>query len=265
MLASPPIDFHVTDTYFVVAHFHHVLFGTIVFSTFAGIYFWFPKMTGGLLDERLSKLHFWLTFIAFPTTFPVQHWLGDEGMPRRYAPPTGSPHSTSSLTIGAFILALSMLPFMWNVFKRLALRRTRHRRRIPGVTATHWSGPPAARRGGTTSPHCPASAPSARPSNCTTHTWWSRCARGPHRPQPPRCTADAIQEWQLFLRRISPSVSSRTGRSAPTISTAIPACVPVTAAKALMETFGCDGQRGSSPDVDLADVISLFGHNVAET
>jgi cytochrome c/quinol oxidase subunit I len=90
MLASPPINFHVTDTYFVIAHFHHVLFGTIVFSTYAGIYLWFPKMTGGLLDEQLGKLHFWLTFIAFHTTFLVQHWLGDEGMPRRYAdyPPT---------------------------------------------------------------------------------------------------------------------------------------------------------------------------------
>ena len=59
LLASPPLDFHVTDSYFVVAHFHYVLFGTIVFATFSGIYFWFPKMTGRLLDERLGKLHFW--------------------------------------------------------------------------------------------------------------------------------------------------------------------------------------------------------------
>ena len=69
----------------MVAHFHYVLFGTIVFATYAGIYFWFPKMTGRMLDERLGKLHFWLTFIGFHTTFLVQHWLGDEGMPRRYA------------------------------------------------------------------------------------------------------------------------------------------------------------------------------------
>ncbi|HEY7054242.1 MAG TPA: cbb3-type cytochrome c oxidase subunit I, partial [Mycobacterium sp.] len=68
MLASPPIDFHVTDTYFLVAHFHYVLFGTIVFASFAGIYFWFPKMTGRLLNERLGKLHFWLTLIGFHTT-----------------------------------------------------------------------------------------------------------------------------------------------------------------------------------------------------
>ncbi len=85
LLASPPIDFHVTDTYFVVAHFHYVLFGTIVFATYGGIYFWFPKFTGRLLDERLGKLHFWLTLIGFHTTFLVQHWLGTEGMPRRYA------------------------------------------------------------------------------------------------------------------------------------------------------------------------------------
>ena len=77
LLASPPLDFHVTDTYFVVAHFHYVLFGSIVFATFAGIYFWFPKMTGRMLDERLGKLHFWLTFIGFHTTFLVQHWVGD--------------------------------------------------------------------------------------------------------------------------------------------------------------------------------------------
>ncbi|MGH3950781.1 MAG: cytochrome c oxidase subunit I, partial [Pseudonocardiaceae bacterium] len=85
LLAAPVLDFHITDSYFVVAHFHYVLFGTIVFATFAGIYFWFPKITGRMLDEPLGKLHFWLTFIGFHTTFLVQHWLGNEGMPRRYA------------------------------------------------------------------------------------------------------------------------------------------------------------------------------------
>ena len=120
MLASPPIDFHVTDTYFLVAHFHYVLFGTIVFATYAGIYFWFPKMTGRLLDERLGKLHFWLTFIGFHTTFLVQHWLGNEGMPRRYAdylPADGFTTLNIVSTIGAFTLGASMLPFVWNIFK----------------------------------------------------------------------------------------------------------------------------------------------------
>ena len=85
ILASPPLDFHVSDSYFVVAHFHYVVFGTVVFAMFAGFYFWWPKMTGKMLDERLGKIHFWLLFVGFHTTFLVQHWLGVEGMPRRYA------------------------------------------------------------------------------------------------------------------------------------------------------------------------------------
>ncbi|UVO11283.1 cytochrome c oxidase subunit I [Mycobacterium sp. SVM_VP21] len=120
MLASPSLDFHVHDTYFVVAHFHYVLFGTIVFATFAGIYLWFPKMTGRLLDERLGKLHFWLTLIGFHTTFLVQHWLGAAGMPRRYAdylPTDGFQPLNVVATVGAFILGASMLPFVWNVFR----------------------------------------------------------------------------------------------------------------------------------------------------
>ncbi|NGP04212.1 cytochrome c oxidase subunit I [Rhodococcus sp. 14C212] len=120
VLASPPLDFHVHDSYFVVAHFHYVLFGTIVFATYAGIYFWFPKMTGRLMDERLGKWHFWLTFVGFHTTFLVQHWLGNEGMPRRYAdylPSDGFTTLNTISTIGAFTLGVSTLPFLWNVFK----------------------------------------------------------------------------------------------------------------------------------------------------
>ncbi|MEB3365868.1 aa3-type cytochrome oxidase subunit I [Saccharopolyspora mangrovi] len=120
LLAMPPVDFHVSDTYFVVAHFHYVLYGTIVFATFAGIYFWFPKMTGRMMDERLGKLHFWLTFIGFHGTFLVQHWLGNEGMPRRYADYLESDGFTTLNTIstvGAFILGASMLPFLYNIFK----------------------------------------------------------------------------------------------------------------------------------------------------
>ena len=120
ILASPPLDFHVNDSYFVVAHFHYVLFGTIVFATFAGIYFWFPKMTGRMLDEGLGKWHFWTTFIGFHTTFLIQHWLGDMGMPRRYADYLSSDGFTTLntiSTIGAFILGASTLPFIWNVVK----------------------------------------------------------------------------------------------------------------------------------------------------
>ena len=136
LLAAPPLDFHVSDTYFVVAHFHYVLFGTIVFATYAGIYFWFPKMTGRMLDETLGKVHFWLTFIGFHTTFLVQHWLGNEGMPRRYAdylPTDGFTTLNTISTIGAFILGASTLPFLWNVFKQLPLRPGGHRGRPVGL------------------------------------------------------------------------------------------------------------------------------------
>jgi cytochrome c oxidase subunit 1 len=120
LLAAPPIDFHVTDTYFVVGHFHYVLFGTIVFATFGGIYFWFPKITGRMLNEPLGKLHFWTTLIGFHLTFLVHHWLGAEGMPRRYADYLSSDGFTTLnvlSTVGAFLLGLSMLPFLWNVFR----------------------------------------------------------------------------------------------------------------------------------------------------
>ncbi|MFC0534185.1 aa3-type cytochrome oxidase subunit I [Phytohabitans kaempferiae] len=127
LLASPPLDFQTTDSYFVVAHFHYVLFGTIVFAAFAGVYFWFPKMTGRMLDERLGKVHFWTMFVGFHITFLVQHWLGNEGMPRRYADYHQSdgftPLNTVS-TIGSFVLGASTLFFMYNVWKSLRYGET---------------------------------------------------------------------------------------------------------------------------------------------
>ncbi len=120
ILASPPLDFQVSDSYFVVAHFHYVVFGTVVFAMFGGFYFWWPKITGRMLDERLGKLHFWLLFIGFHTTFLVQHWLGVEGMARRYAdyrPQDGFTTLNEVSTIGAFILGFSTLPFLYNVWK----------------------------------------------------------------------------------------------------------------------------------------------------
>jgi cytochrome c oxidase subunit 1 len=120
ILASPALDFHVSDTYFVVAHFHYTVFGTVVFAMFAGYYFWWPKLTGRMLDERLGKIHFWMLFIGFHTTFLIQHWLGIEGMARRYAdylPEEGFQLANDISSLGALILGLSMIPFFWNVWK----------------------------------------------------------------------------------------------------------------------------------------------------
>ena len=120
ILASPALDFHVSDTYFVVAHFHYTVFGTVVFAMFSGYYFWWPKLTGRMLDEKLGKIHFWMLFIGFHTTFLIQHWLGIEGMARRYAdylPEEGFQLANDISSVGALILGLSMIPFFWNVWK----------------------------------------------------------------------------------------------------------------------------------------------------
>ncbi len=121
MLASPPLDFAVSDSYFVVAHFHYVLAGTVLFEMFAGFYFWWPKMTGKKLDDRIGKIQFWLMFIGFNMTFLVQHWIGVEGMPRRVANYPDLPGNVTTLnqisSIGSWILTLSILVFFYNVYK----------------------------------------------------------------------------------------------------------------------------------------------------
>ena len=119
ILASPPLDFAVSDSYFLVAHFHYVLFGTVVFTMFGGFYFWWPKFTGKMLNETLGKWHFWTLFLGFHMTFLVQHWLGVEGMPRRYAtyPPNAGFTTLNQISsIGSFILGASTLFFFWNVY-----------------------------------------------------------------------------------------------------------------------------------------------------
>jgi len=120
IMSSPALDFQVTDSYFVVAHIHYVVFGTVVFAMFAGFYFWWPKFTGRMLDETLGKVHFYLLFIGFHTTFLIQHVLGAEGMPRRYAdylPEDGFLWMNQLSTAGSFLLGASTLPFLYNVWK----------------------------------------------------------------------------------------------------------------------------------------------------
>jgi cytochrome c oxidase subunit I len=120
ILASPPMNFAVTDSYFVVAHFHYVLAGTVLFAMFAGFYFWWPKMTGKMLGSRLGKVQFWLMFTGFHMTFLVQHWTGVQGQVRRTANYPDLPGDVTTLNIistaGSWILALSILMFLWNVY-----------------------------------------------------------------------------------------------------------------------------------------------------
>src|SRR3954466_11668244 len=120
--AAVPVDFALHDTYWVVAHIHYVLFGGSVFAVFAGIYYWFPKMTGRMLNETLGKIQFVLMFIGFNLTFFPMHQLGLAGMPRRiadYAANAGWNELNLLATIGGFIIGLSMLPFLWNVLVSL--------------------------------------------------------------------------------------------------------------------------------------------------
>jgi cytochrome c oxidase subunit I len=115
-LGAVPIDIHTSDTYFVVAHIHYVLLGGSLFTIFAGIYYWFPKMTGRMYDERLGKLHFWATFIGFNATFFPMHIIGVQGMPRRvadYDPKFGD--WNFAISIFSFMLGASFIVFVYNM------------------------------------------------------------------------------------------------------------------------------------------------------
>jgi cytochrome c oxidase subunit 1 len=123
-LADVPVDFQVEDTYYVVAHLHYVLFGGTVFAVFAGIFYWFPKITGKLLNDFIGKVQFWIMLVGFNLTFFPMHILGLEGMPRRiYTYASGNGWSIPNLieTIGAFLIAASMLIFLYNFF--ISLRK----------------------------------------------------------------------------------------------------------------------------------------------
>jgi cytochrome c oxidase subunit 1 len=122
ILAAPSLDLQLTDSYFVVAHFHYVLFGGGVFALFSGIFYWYPKFTGKKLHEGWGKTQFYMQFVGFNMTFFVQHLLGLDGMPRRtasYTSQDGTLWANLNLisTIGAIILGLSTVPFLWNVYR----------------------------------------------------------------------------------------------------------------------------------------------------
>ena len=158
ILSSPALDFHLSDSYFVVAHFHYVVFGTVVFAMFAGFYFWWPKFTGRMLDETLGKIHFWMLFIGFHTTFLIQHWLGVVGMPRRYADylPEDGFTWMNQVSTRRRVPARRVDPAVpVQRLEDLAHRAAGRDRRPVGLRRARWSGPPPARRRGTTSSRIP--------------------------------------------------------------------------------------------------------------
>jgi cytochrome c oxidase subunit 1 len=140
IVASPPLDFHFQDTYFVVAHFHNVLVGGSVFALFAGLYFWFPKMTGRRLSERLGRIHFWSWLVGFILTFLPQYQLGAQGMPRRYADyaaDAGWTELNLLSTAGSLLMAVGIVPFL--VAAVLALRRPPDQPADPwGANSLEW-------------------------------------------------------------------------------------------------------------------------------
>ena len=145
IVASPPLDYHVQDTYFVVAHFHNTLIGGSVFAIFAGLYYWFPKMTGRRLSERLGRIHFALWVLGFTLTFLPQYELGLLGMPRRiadYGAATGWRDLNALSTVGAAVLGLGVLPFL--VAVAAALRRPPDQGPDPwgGATLEWWTDSP---------------------------------------------------------------------------------------------------------------------------
>jgi cytochrome c oxidase subunit I len=143
MHSSPPADLQQTDTYFVVAHFHYVLFGGSIFGLTAGAYYWWPKMFGRMLDERLGKIHFWLMLIGFNLTFFPMHFVGLNGMPRRvytYPKELGFELLNQIETAGAFLLGIGFLVFLVNIFQ--SWRKPRNAPADPWNGATlEWSIP----------------------------------------------------------------------------------------------------------------------------
>ena len=172
ILASPPLDFAVSDSYFLVAHFHYVLFGTVVFTMFGGFYFWWPKFTGKMLNETLGKWHFWTLFIGFHMTFLSSTGSAWRACPGA-TPPTPNARCLTTLNQISSSARSSSAPPPCSSSGTSTSRGSTGSRSRPttrGDTPTRWNGPPPARRRGTTSPRSPGSAPNGPRSTCTTPT-----------------------------------------------------------------------------------------------
>jgi len=135
-----PVDVPLHDTYYVVAHFHYVMVAGALFSAFAGVYYWFPKWSGKMYDEKLGKIHFWLTLIFFNMIFFVQHFLGLAGMPRRI--PDYNPQFTEFnqiSTIGAFGFGLSQLLFLYILLKAIKSGEPAADKQWDGADTLEWT------------------------------------------------------------------------------------------------------------------------------
>jgi cytochrome c oxidase subunit 1 len=185
MHASPPADLQQTDSYFVVAHFHYVLFGGSIFGLSAGAYYWFPKMFGRMLDEKLGKLHFWMMFVGFNVTFFPMHFLGLNGMPRRvytYPAELNFEFWNQVQTWGSLLLGASFLVFIYNIWR--ASRRPANAPADPWRGATlEWAIP---------SPPQEFNFADVPPVNSSTPVWDLRRASGGQLPEPERVSGAGI-------------------------------------------------------------------------
>ncbi len=185
MHASPPADLQQTDSYFIVAHFHYVLFGGAIFGLTAGAYYWWPKMFGRMLDETLGKIHFWLMFIGMNLTFFPMHFLGLHGMPRRvYTYPAGLGFDFWNLvqTGGSFLLGVAFLVFIWNVIKTT--------RKPAGAPADPWHG--ATLEWSIPSPPQEFNFPRLPEVGSSTPQWDARRAAGGALPEPAKASGAGI-------------------------------------------------------------------------
>ena len=191
MLGMIPIDIHVSDTYFVVAHIHFVLFGGSVFTIFGGIYHWFPKMTGRMYDERLGRVHFWLTLVGMLGTFVPMHWVGMEGMPRRvadYAAQFGDWNLV--ISIFSFILGAAQLVFIYNMIVSWRYR-PEGRRTTPGGRRRSSGWSPRRRRSSTSTRSRASSAARTSSASPAPATRSSPTTRAPHVGGPEPAVAGA--------------------------------------------------------------------------